>query len=162
MHVTSIRGKVILPAMAALLMLSLAAAGISTKTVYAWTETQGCTPRYWKNHLDTNERAQELVGINVNEAVLDITGIDLSDYDAFDGYEDLTTDQAVSLKGGGVKAFYRQAGAAIFNTYYSSDELDYIHPTTTFTSYIQMAVDGDIEGAKDLIDDANNLGCPLN
>lgn len=156
------RDKVILSAMAALLMLSLAAAGASTKTAYAWTETQGCTPGYWKNHLDTNQRAQELVGINVNAAVLDITGIDLSDYAAFAGYEDLTTDQALLLKGGGVNAFYRQVGAAVFNTYYGSDELDYIHPTTTFASYIQMAVDGDIEGAKDLIDDANNLGCPLN
>ena len=152
--------KTVLPAMTALLVLSLATAGAST-TTYAWTETQGCTPGYWKNHLDTNERAQELVGINVNAAVLDITGIDLSDYDAFDGFEDLTTDEAVSLKGGAVKEFYRQVGAAVFNIYYGSDTLDYIHPTTTFTSYIQMAVNGDIEGAKNLIDDANNLGCPL-
>jgi hypothetical protein len=156
-----IRGQVIVPAIALLSALSLAAATTMT-TAYAWTETQGCTPGYWKNHLDTNQRAQELVGINVNEAVLDITGIDLADYAAFDGYEDLTTDQAVLLKGGGLNAFYRQVGAAIFNTYYGSDELDYIHPFTTFTSYIQMAVDGNIEGAKDLIDAANNLGCPLN
>lgn len=161
---TQTQARTTMLAIAALSAFSLTgvAAITSTSAAYAWTETQGCTPGYWKNHLDTNERAQELIGINVNEAVLDITGIDLGDYDAFDGYEDLTTDQAVSLKGGGVNAFYRHVGAAVFNTYYGSDELDFIHPFTTFTSYIQMAVDGDIEGAKDRIDAANNLGCPLN
>jgi len=126
-----------------------------------WTGTEGCTPGYWKNNADTNERAQALVGITVNDAVFDITGINLGDYQAFDGYENLETEDAVELQGGGVKAFYRHLGAAIFNIYYGVESISYIDPETDFKDIIQMAVDGDIEGAKNLLDDANNAGCSV-
>ena len=36
-----------------------------------------------------------------------------------------------------------------------------MEPTTTFKDIIQQAIDGDIEGAKDKLDEANNLGCPI-
>lgn len=130
-------------------------------SAWAWNGTEGCTPGYWKNNTDTNPRAQELVGINVHAAVLDITGLNLDDYDAFNAYEDITTDEAVQLNGGGLNAFYRHLGAAIFNIYYGVDDIDYIEPTTTFKDIIQQAIDGDIEGAKDKLDEANNLGCPI-
>jgi hypothetical protein len=128
---------------------------------WAWGGTEGCTPGYWKNNTDTNPRAAELVGINVHDAVLDITGLDLDAYDAFDAYQDVTTDEAVQLKGGGLNAFYRHLGAAIFNIYYGADDIDYIEPTTTFADIIQQAIDGDVEGAKNALDAANNLGCPV-
>lgn len=127
----------------------------------AWNGIEGCSPGYWKNNTDTNDRAQELIGINVHAAVLDITGLNLDNYNAFNDYEDITTDQAVQLKGGGLNAFYRHLGAAIFNTYYGVKDIDYIEPTTTFTNIIQQAIDGDTERAKDALDVANNLGCPI-
>lgn len=130
-------------------------------SAWGWNGIEGCTPGYWKNNTDTNPRAQELVGINVHAAVLDITGINLDDHDAFNDYEDITNDQAVELGGGGLNAFYRHLGAAIFNIYYGVDDIDYIEPSTTFKDIIQQAVDGDIEGAKDKLDQANNLGCPV-
>jgi hypothetical protein len=124
----------------------------------AWNETEGCTPGYWKNNGDKNPRIGELAGINIHAAVLDIAGLNLNDYPAFDAYQTLTTEQAVQLNGGGLNAFYRHLGAAIYNIYYS---VDYIEPTTTFKDIIQQAIDGDVEGAKDKLDAANNLGCPI-
>lgn len=128
---------------------------------WAWGGTEGCTPGYWKNNTDTNPRAAELVGINVHDAVLDITGLDLDAYDAFNDYETITNDQAVLLNGGGLNAFYRHLGAAIFNIYYGVDDIDYIEPSTTFTDAIQQAIDGDIEGAKNVLAAANELGCSV-
>jgi hypothetical protein len=128
---------------------------------WAWGGTEGCTPGYWQNNTDTNERAAELVGINVHDAVLDITGLNLDDYDAFNAYEGITNDQAVQLNGGGLDAFYRHLGAAVFNTYYGVDDIDYIEPSTTLTAIIQQAIDGDVEGAKNALDAANNLGCSV-
>ena len=124
-------------------------------SAWAWSGTEGCTPGYWKNHLDTNTRAQDLEGINLNEAILDITGLNLG------APADLTIDQAVTLKGGGLNALYRALGAAVFNTYYGVDDLDYIEPST-LAGFVQLALDGDVEGAINAIDAANNLGCPLN
>lgn len=128
---------------------------------WSWNGIEGCTPGYWKNNADTNPRIQELEGINVHAAVFDITGLNLDDYDAFNEYEDITNDQAVLLDGGGLDAFYRHLGAAIFNTYYGIDDIDFIEPSTTFKDIIQQAIDGDIEGAKDKLDEANNLGCSV-
>ena len=126
-----------------------------------WTETEGCTPGYWKNNGDKNPRIGELAGINIHAAVLDLTGLNLNDYAAFDDYQTLTTDQAVQLKGGDLNAFYRHLGAAIYNTYYGVDFIDYIEPTSTLTDIVQQAIDGDIEGAKNNLDAANNLGCSI-
>lgn len=128
---------------------------------WAWGGTEGCTPGYWKNNTDTNPRAAELVGINVHDAVLDMTGLNLDDYDAFNAYEGITNDQAVQLNGGGLNAFYRHLGAAVFNTYYGVDDIDYIEPSTTLAAIIQQAIDGDVEGAKNALDAANNLGCSV-
>jgi hypothetical protein len=127
----------------------------------AWNGVEGCTPGYWKNNADTNPRIAELAGINIHSAVLDITGLNLDDYPAFDDYQTLTTDEAVQLQGGGLNAFYRHLGAAVYNIYYGVDDIDYIEPDTTFADIIQQAIDGDTEGAKNALDAANNLGCPV-
>lgn len=134
---------------------------IPAQLATAWNGVEGCTPGYWKNNADTNPRIGELAGINIHAAVLDITGLNLDDYPAFDAYQTLTTDEAVQLKGGGLNAFYRHLGAAVYNIYYGVDDIDYIEPTTTFADIIQQAIDGDIEGAKNVLDEANNLGCSV-
>jgi hypothetical protein len=123
-----------------------------------WTGTEGCTPGYWKNHADTNPRVAELYGINLNAAILDITGLDLG------APADLTIDQAIALNGGGINAVYRHAAAGVFNFYYGDPNLNaninYIDPAL-FTSYIQQALDGDVSGAVENLDAANNLGCSI-
>lgn len=73
----------------------------------------------------------------------------------------MTNDEALSLAGDDVRAFYRQLGAAIFNIYYGHEKLDYIEPATAFKDIIQQAVDGDIAGATNALEQANNLGCDL-
>jgi len=123
-----------------------------------WFGTEGCTQGYWKNHADTNPRVAELEGINLNTAILDITGLVLGAPD------DLTIGEAVELKGGKLNALYRQAAAGVFNYYYGDPNtgvyIVYIDPED-FTSFIQQALDGDVSGAVDAIDAANNLGCPI-
>ena len=123
-----------------------------------WFGTEGCTPGYWKNHADTNPRVAELYGINLNAAILDITGLNLG------APADLTIDQAIAQGGGGLKALYRHAAAGVFNYYYGDPNLNanivYIDPVD-FTAAIQQALDGDVEGAVKKLDAANNLGCPI-
>lgn len=121
--------------------------------VLAWQGSEGCTPGYWRNNADTNPRIAELEGISLRAALLDITGIDLTFIDPL-----LTIDVAITLNGGEEDQFLKHAAAAVYNIYYP---LDYIEPTEEFTDAIQMAADGDLGGAKDILDAANNLGCPI-
>lgn len=130
--------------------------------VMAWGGTEGCTPGYWKNNADTNPRIAELDGISLRAALLVITGIDLDFIPT-----DLTLDEAVNLQGGGENAFMRHAAAAVYNIWYGYDIvngvplIDYVEPNPDFTNIVQMAADGDVEEAKDLLDAANNAGCPI-
>jgi len=133
--------------------------------VMAWGGTEGCTPGYWKNHADTNPRINELSGISLKQALFVITGETLDFIPS-----DLTLDQAVNLQGGGENAFMRHAAAAVYNIWYGYDIvngvplIDYVEPNADFMDIIQMAATGDaqdIEDAKDLLDAANNAGCPI-
>lgn len=130
--------------------------------VMAWGGTEGCTPGYWKNNADKNPRIGELDGINLKDALFAITGITLDFIPS-----DLTLEEAVDLQGGGNNAFMRHAAAAVYNIWYGFDDvngvplIDYVEPNPDFTNIIQMAADGDVEDAKDLLDAANNAGCPI-
>lgn len=155
----SIGAKIPVAALAAAAGLVFLLLPSSTNSASAtWTGTEGCTPGYWKNHADTNPRVAQLYGINLNAAILDITGLNLG------APANLTIDKAVAMKGGGNNALYRAAGAAVFNYYYADpnqgDSILYIEPSL-FTSYIQQALNGDVSGAANNIDKANNLGCPI-
>lgn len=123
-----------------------------------WFGTEGCTPGYWKNNSDKNPRIAQLYGINLNAAILDITGLNLG------APASMTIDQAVALNGGGNNALYRAAAAGVFNYYYGDPNLGqniaYIDPGV-FKGYIQQALNGDVSGAATNIDKANNLGCPI-
>jgi|GEM_PF-1862181 len=136
---------------------------LTLSSSWAWNGTEGCPADFWKKALDTDVRAKQVAGINVNNAVQNITGINLDDYPAFDKYENVTNDEALQLAGDSdVEAFYMQLGAAVYNIYYGVDELDYIEPATAFKSIIQTAADdGDIMAAKNALETANGLGCPL-
>ena len=127
---------------------------------FALDGTQGCAVGYWKNSVDTNPRIAELYGINLNAAILDITGLNLG------APETLTIDQALVLKGGGNNGLYRALGAAVFNTYYGDSngdgviDIDYI-AHATLGGYVQQALNGDVNGAASSINAANDLGCPV-
>ena len=129
-------------------------------SAFAWGGTEGCTPGYYKNNADTNPRLAELAGINLNAAILDITGLNLG------APSTLTIDQAITLKGGGNNALYRALGAAVYNTYYGDTngdgtlDVDYIEPSV-LAGYVQQALDGDVSGANAAVDAANNLGCSV-
>ena len=135
---------------------------LTLSSSWAWNGTEGCPADFWKKAPDTDVRAKQVAGINVNNAVQNITGINLDDYPAFDKYENVTNDEALQLAGGSdIEAFYRQLGAAVYNVYYGVDKLDYIEPATAFKSIVQTAADGDIMAAKNALETANTLGCPL-
>lgn len=87
----------------------------------------------------------------MNAAVLQLTGLNLG------APAPLIIDQAVALQGGGTSALYRSIGAGVFNFFYPLDYIDH----STFTSYIQMALGGDVRGATNLIDAPNNIGYTL-
>lgn len=136
---------------------------VPTHMAMAWNETEGCSPGYWKNNGDKNPRIGEIEGIYLKDALFAITGVVVPIVP-----DDLTLGQAVQLNGGGANAFMRHAAAAVFNIWYGFDDekgvplIDYLEPETTFTQIIQDAVNsGDYEAAKDLLDAANNLGCPI-
>jgi hypothetical protein len=52
----------------------------------------------------------------------------------------------------------------VFNYYYGDPNVGanivYIDPAL-FTSYVRQALDGDVTGAAEAVDKANNLGCPI-
>jgi hypothetical protein len=141
-------------------LVVLASAVALPLNAWAWNGTQGCTPGYFKNNADTNPRVAQLYGINLNAAILDITGLNLG------APSTLTIDQAIKLTGGGNNALYRALGAAVFNTYYGDNngdgtlDINFIEPTT-LTGYVQQALNGDVTGAASAIDAANNLGCSV-
>ena len=136
---------------------------LTLSSSWAWNGTEGCSPDFWKKTLDASDaRAKQVAGINVNNAVHEITGINLDNYPAFDNYENVTNDKALHLAGvSDVEMFYQHLAAAVFNIYYGVDKLDYIEPATAFKSIVQTAADGNIGPAKNALETANNLGCPL-
>lgn len=128
-------------------------------SAWAWGETQGCTPGYWKNHYDD----AVLYGgaWTLRAAAAEVTGLDesqLSFIPADIGLVDAATGQASGVE----QQFYRHLAAGILNIW--SGQVDYLDPQTTLTDILLSAAadPSDLEDEKDALDDANNLGCPLN
>lgn len=137
-------------------------------SAFAWGGTKGCTPGYYKNNADTNPRIAQLYGINLQAAILDITGKDITPLMTNTG---LNIQTAITLKGsdttyGPYPNLYRALGAAVFNTYYGDQngdgklDVDYIEPSV-LAGLVQQALNGDVAGAQTAIDNANNLGCSV-
>lgn len=137
-------------------------------SAFAWGGTQGCTPGYYKNNANTNPRISQLYGINLQAAILQITGKDITPLMTNTG---LTIEKAIALQGsdktyGQYPNLYRALAAAVFNTYYGDTnndgklDVDYIEPSV-LAGYIQQALNGDVAGAITAIDTANNLPCSV-
>jgi hypothetical protein len=110
---------------------------------------EGCTPGFWKNHLDWWPDAYQpdhdfdtVFGVNV-----------------FD--PDLTLLDAARRGGGGVNALGRHAVAALLNA--ESEGVDYGMSTDAVIAAVQAALGpgGDVEGTKDHFERFNETGCPL-
>ncbi len=112
---------------------------------------QGCTPGFWKqeHHLDSWT-----------------TYVPGADFDATFGVNffnpNITLLQAVGLGGGGVNALARHAVAALLNA--ASPDVDYTYTVAQVLDIVQGdgAFTGlSVEARKNLLEAANELGCPL-
>lgn len=109
---------------------------------------EGCTPGYWKNHLDS------WTGYS--------TG---ADFDATFGVNlfspNITLQQALNLGGGGAARIARHATAALLNAAHSG-----VASGATTADIIAMvqavAASGDFEGTGNILEAMNEQGCPLN
>lgn len=123
--------------------------------------TQGCTPGYWRqeHHFDSwVDYAPADLFSDAFARVIEISAGGRSTIN------NPTLLEAVWASGGGVNALARHAVAALLNA--STPDVDYPYSVDDVIDMVQAAIDsGDkdqIEDTKDLLDIANNLGCPLN
>jgi hypothetical protein len=115
---------------------------------------EGCTPGYWRNHVDRWEGA-------ATSDDFDATfGVDLFE-------PNITLGAAIWATGGGADALARHATAALLNSFGGVPNADgelvnYAYTTAEVIQMVQDAVaNGTIDATKDLFDAANNAGCPL-
>jgi hypothetical protein len=119
---------------------------------------EGCTPGYWRNHAD------RWIGAHPN--------------DLFDATFDVTSGlggtyrlgQAIWASGGGINALARHATAGLLNSFGGVPNGDgttvaYAYTTAQVLAMVKDAIDsGDaaqIEATKNLLEAANEAGCPL-
>ena len=109
--------------------------------------TEGCTPGYWKNHPES----WTIAGTTSFDAFF---GVDFFNPDI-----DLAT--AIGLNGAGANALARHATAAALNI--DSAGVDYPITMQELKKAVQDAYNGvrGVEEVKDMLDNYNNLGCPL-
>jgi hypothetical protein len=177
------------------IILAVFAAAISVMLLVAFAPVpvaanregiEGCTPGYWKNHIDTWEG-----GIDIR-----VAGIDKTIYpdslvsDVFDvtfagpyaGYNDLTLEEALNQGGGGFKALLRHGVAALLNSGEIGGEfvIDFSFDDGQVYHRVRAGLDGaspqliqdipDISDVNDVEKKKNELaaanenvgGCPLN
>lgn len=129
----------------------------SVRVVCATSENQGCTPGYWKNHLSAWK------GYSPGDRVVNVFADAAPFVHAQDSLED-----ALDYRGGrrlsdAAKTLLRAATAAL---------LDASHPGVDYPISVQEVIDRtnyalqsgsreQILAEKDLLDQYNNLGCPL-
>jgi hypothetical protein len=113
-------------------------------------EAGGCTPGYWKqpHHLDS------WVGYLPTNSFNTVFGVTAS-------FNPSTLLDALWLGGGGQRALARHAVAALLNA--ARTDYSYTFTQAEIIAGVQSAfASGDYEPFKDLLDRANNTGCPLN
>lgn len=115
--------------------------------------SEGCTPGYWKNHLDAWAATGYSPGQTL-ESVFDVP-------DSL-GLDNMTLLQAASSNGGGVMALLRHAVAALLGA--AHPDVDYPITTAQVIASVNAALaSGDaatIETLKNRLDTWNNLHAP--
>lgn len=103
---------------------------------------EGCTPGYWRNHL----QAWAATGYSTS-----------ADFDTTFGVNyftpDITLGQAIQLGGGGYNPIARHGTAALLSASHSG--VDYPYTVAQVIAFVQA-------NDKDTLEAANELGCPLN
>lgn len=120
--------------------------------------SEGCTPGYWRqeHHFDswTTYTPEQLFSDAFGKVITVRTG-------GRSTATDPTLLQAVWAVGGGVNALARHATAALLNT--TSSGVDYPYTTAEVIDMVKEAIaSGDYETTKDILANANELGCNLN
>lgn len=105
------------------------------------TGGEGCTPGYWRNHLEDWAAA----GIDTGDDFDTTFGVDYFD-------PDITMEEAVNLGGGGVRKLARHGSAALL----SASHPDVAYPYSA-AEVIAMVQAGDV----DALAEANELGCDI-
>jgi hypothetical protein len=111
---------------------------------------EGCTPGYWKqpHHFDS------WVGYLPTDDYEDIFGVDAT-------FAAETLLQVLKQGGGGEKALGRHAVAALLNS--ANPDVSYGFTTAEVIAIVQDAyATGEFKTAKNLLQDQNETGCPLN
>ena len=106
---------------------------------------QGCTPGFWKNHLDAWEV------YSPDDVFDDVFGVS--------AFGSLTLLEVASQGGGDLEALGRHAVAALLNSTFS--EIDYDLSTAEVLDATKYAIDNDsgIEDLKDVFEEFNEQGC---
>ena len=99
---------------------------------------QGCTPGFWKNHLD-------LWTLNPAQDFDSTFGVDFF-------AADISLLEAVNLKGGNIKKLARHGVAALLNA---------LHPDVSYPLTPEEVIAIVREGDADTLVDSNELGCTL-
>jgi hypothetical protein len=106
---------------------------------------EGCTPGYWKNHLDA------WVGYDPGDDFNTTFGCELMPGGT-------TFDDAINAKGGHENALARHAVAALLNA--ASPDVSYDLTEDEIIALV-CGADSNWESVKDMLDELNNSGCPL-
>lgn len=101
------------------------------------TGDEGCTPGYWKNHLED----WAATGYSTSDSFEDIFGVDL-------GFS--TLGEAVEAKGGGDKKLARHGTAALLNA---------AHPDVNYPLTVAEVIAAVQSGDDDTLAEYNELGC---
>jgi hypothetical protein len=102
---------------------------------------EGCTPGYWKNHLDDWPPS----GLSPGDDFETTFGVDLFD-------PDITLLEAINLGGGGVRKLARHGTAALLNALHPN--VDYPFSAAEVIAFVQA-------GDSSPLAEANELGCEV-
>lgn len=103
---------------------------------------EGCTPGYWKTHLDS----WAATGYSPSDDFDTVFGVDYFD-------PDITLEEAINLGGGGVERLARHGVAALLSA--AHPDVNYPYTVAQVIAYVQA-------GDADPLVAANELGCPIN
>jgi hypothetical protein len=129
------------------MLLAIAFLVVVAGSAQATGQPEGCTPGYWKNHLDSWQ------GYEPDDSFSDVFSSDkhIVPYDK-------TLLQALKTGGGGQEALGRHAVAALLN----AQQLNYRFPSFEVKKKVQHAYgEGNYEYYKDQFEYWNEQYCPL-
>jgi len=121
---------------------SVVATATSTCEIQGGGGSEGCTPGYWKNHVE----AWAPTGYTPETLFVDVFGIDLSPIGIH------TLFEAVWAKGGGLNKLARHGTAALLSA---------AHPDVDYPITVGQVIDLVQLLESDILVEYNELGCPL-